>query len=79
MQNFQIEMANGKKAEITVSPASAGDGVLVVQTFANIETTTVTCTCTSDGKTYTTTKQCANAGDSFCDCRTPTNPTITCG
>ena len=66
-------------AEITVTAAEGGEGTGITQRFEGAESVTVTCTCTSDGKTYSTTKTCPSGNNNTCDCSSPTNPRIICG
>ena len=79
MKTVQIDLANGAKADISVAPASSGNGVVVVQKFPHTDSATVTCTCIDGNKTYTTTAQCASISGNTCDCSTPSSPRVTCG
>lgn len=81
MKKVEIDLVSGGKAEVEVFPASKGSGVVTSQKFTNANgtlSTTVTCTCTDGGKTYSASKSCPN-GNNTCDCSTPSNPQITCG
>ncbi|MDO7207205.1 hypothetical protein Q5M48_03260 [Acinetobacter nosocomialis] len=81
MNSLKIDLGDAGKAEIDISPAFSGSGVVISQKFIAIDgtlSTTVTCTCTDQGNTYSTSKSCAN-GNNTCDCSTPSNPRIICG
>lgn len=73
-----MSLANGQTAEVSISAASQGNGVVVAHKFGKAGESTVTCTCTdASGKTYTTTKECSGNSPT-CDCSTPSSPKITC-
>lgn len=81
MNSVNVDLGSAGKAEVEVSPASPGSGVVISQKFTATDgtlSTTVTCTCTDGGKTYSTSKSCPN-GNNTCDCSTPSSPKITCG
>lgn len=86
--NAQKEEASEAKTEFTlrdgtkfVVEISNGESVkhYFVSPDPRILSTTVTCICTSNGKTYSTTKDCPSNQGNLCDCSTPTSPSITCG
>lgn len=80
MKNVKLDLPRGETVDVTVASASSGTGVMVVQRFGSSQagSTTVTCSCTDNGKTYTTTKECPGTNNT-CDCSTPSKPKITCG
>lgn len=81
MNSLKVDLGHAGKAEVDVSPALSGSGVVISQKFTAVDgtlSTTVTCTCTDQGKTYSTSKSCPN-GNNNCDCSTPSKPKINCG
>jgi hypothetical protein len=79
MEDIKVKLSSGQTAQVSVSSAALGSGVMVVQRFGDrAKESTVTCTCTdASGKTYSTTKECSGNSPT-CDCSTPSSPKITC-
>lgn len=78
----KFNLDNGGRIEVEVGSCSSGRGITINESLfapdGSIDSVTVTCTCwDSDGKKYSTTKQCPKTGNT-CDCSDPQNPKITC-